>query len=57
MTFSVLDGTCIVNHSIDSVMFFGLGNDEKQVLQISDTVMIVAKFVTKKYVFVIVYIL
>jgi len=57
VTFSVLGGTCVVSHGIDSVMFFGLVNDEKQASQISDTVMIVTKFVIKKYVFVTVYIL
>jgi hypothetical protein len=54
--FSVLRGTRLVSHGIDFVMFFGLGSDENQVSQISDTARMVTKFVTKKYVFVTVYI-
>jgi hypothetical protein len=49
VTFSVLGGTSIVSHDIDSMTFFRLGNDEKQASQVSDTVMIVTKFVTKKH--------
>ena len=37
MMFSVLRGTCIVSHGIDVVTFFGLGSDENQASQISDT--------------------
>ena len=40
-----------------SMTFFELSNNGKQASQISDTVMIVTKFVTKKYIFVAVYIL
>ena len=54
--FFVLCDTCIVIDGIDSVTFFGLGSDEKRVLQISDTTMIAQKFVTKKHIFVKVYI-
>ena len=57
MMFSVLRGTCIVSHGIDVVTFFGLGSDENQVSQISDTARVVTKFVTKKHIFVTVYIL
>ena len=55
--FSDLRGTRLVSHGIDFVTFFGLGSDENQVSQISDTARVVTKFVTKKHIFVTVYIL
>ena len=49
--FFVLRGTCLVSHGIDFVMFFGLGSDENQMSQISDTARMVTKFVDKKICF------
>ena len=52
-TFSILRGTCTVIQAYNFVMFLGIDYDEKCASQISDDRIIVIRFMTKKYVFVV----